>query len=64
MPTTAPVATAEGRGGAAIALADPVYLAIADDASMRERHRQRRARNVDAAFAQAPGGMLTDEQIE
>ena len=38
----------QGRGGAAIALADPVYLRIADEASMRARHRQRRTRDVDA----------------
>ena len=41
---------AQGRGGAAIALADPVYLAIVDEAIRAQSHRQRRTRNLDASF--------------
>jgi cytochrome c oxidase cbb3-type subunit III len=54
---------AEGRGGASMALANPVYLALVDEKA---------AHNVVAngvhgtsmpAFAQSAGGFLTDEQI-
>ena len=41
---------AQGRGGAAISLADPVYLAIVDEACNAQSHRQRRTRNLDAGF--------------
>jgi cytochrome c oxidase cbb3-type subunit III len=55
---------AEGRGGAAIALADPVYLGIVDEAAMREVV----ARGVQGTsmppFTQNAGGMLTDKQID
>ena len=53
----------EGRGGAAIALASPVYLAIADDASIRKAVAQGVPGTAMPAFAQASGGMLTDAQI-
>ena len=55
---------AEGRGGAAIALADPVYLAIADDASMRNVIANGVRGTSMPAFAQSAGGMLTDKQID
>src|SRR5262249_19378905 len=55
---------AEGRGGAAIALADPVYLAIADDASIRKVVANGVPRTSMPAFAQSAGGMLTDKQID
>ena len=55
---------AEGRGGAAIALADPVYLAIADDASIREVIAEGVSGTAMPAFAESAGGMLTDKQIE
>jgi mono/diheme cytochrome c family protein len=55
---------AEGRGGAAIALANPVYLAIADDASMRKVIAQGIPGAAMPAFAQSAGGMLTDAQID
>jgi cytochrome c oxidase cbb3-type subunit 3 len=55
---------AEGRGGAAIALANPVYLAIADDASIRKVIAQGVPGTAMPAFAQSAGGMLTDAQIE
>ena len=54
---------AEGRGGAAIALANPVYLAIADDASIRKVIANGVTGTSMPAFAQCAGGMLTDEQI-
>ena len=41
---------AEGRGGAAIALADPVYLGIVDEATMRKVIAERRARHLDAGL--------------
>ncbi len=55
---------AEGRGGAAIALASPVYLAIADDASTRKVIAQGVPGTAMPAFAQSAGGMLTDAQID
>ena len=55
---------AEGRGGAAIALVNPVYLAIADDAAMRNVIANGVRGTAMPAFAQSSGGMLTDKQIE
>jgi cytochrome c oxidase cbb3-type subunit 3 len=55
---------AEGRGGAAIALANPVYLAIADDASIRKVIAQGVPGTAMPPFAQSAGGMLTDAQID
>ena len=55
---------AEGHGGAAIALADPVYLAIADDAAMRKAIAKGVRGTSMPAFAQSAGGMLTDKQID
>ena len=55
---------AEGKGGAAIALANPVYLAIADDASIRKVIAQGVPGTAMPAFAQSAGGMLTDAQID
>jgi cytochrome c oxidase cbb3-type subunit 3 len=55
---------AEGRGGAAIALADPVYLAIADDAVIRKVVANGVHGTAMPAFAESAGGMLTDKQID
>jgi cytochrome c oxidase cbb3-type subunit III len=55
---------AEGRGGAAIALANPVYLAIADDASIRKVIARGIPGTAMPPFAQSAGGMLTDAQID
>lgn len=55
---------AEGRGGAAIALADPVYLAVADDALIRKVIANGVRGTAMPAFAQSAGGMLTDKQID
>jgi len=54
----------EGRGGAAIALADPVYLAIADDAVIRRVIANGVRGTAMPAFAVSAGGMLTDKQID
>jgi len=54
----------QGRGGAAIGLADPVYLAIADDASIRKVTADGVRGTAMPAFAQSAGGMLTDAQID
>jgi mono/diheme cytochrome c family protein len=54
---------ANGKGGAAIGLADPVYLAIADDATIRRITRDGVHGTSMPAFAQHSGGMLTDDQI-
>jgi cytochrome c oxidase cbb3-type subunit III len=54
----------EGRGGAAIALADPVYLAIIDEASMRKVIANGVRGTSMPSFAQSAGGMLTDKQID
>jgi cytochrome c oxidase cbb3-type subunit 3 len=53
----------EGKGGAAIALADPVYLAVADDAVVRRAAANGIAGTAMPAFAQRAGGMLTEKQI-
>jgi mono/diheme cytochrome c family protein len=55
---------AEGRGSAAIALSDPVYLAIADDAVIRKVIANGVRGTTMPAFAQSAGGMLTDKQID
>ena len=55
---------AKGRGGAALALADPVYLAIAGDAAIRKAITSGVRGSAMPAFAQTAGGMLTDKQID
>jgi cytochrome c oxidase cbb3-type subunit III len=54
----------EGKGGAAIALANPVYLAIADDSILHRAAANGIAGTSMPAFAQSAGGMLTDKQID
>jgi mono/diheme cytochrome c family protein len=54
---------AEGRGGAALALADPVYLAIADDTVLTAVIRGGVAGALMPAFGQSAGGLLTDQQV-
>jgi cytochrome c oxidase cbb3-type subunit 3 len=53
----------EGKGGAAIALASPVFLAIADDSAIRRIASNGVSGTPMPAFAQSAGGMLTDKQI-
>ena len=55
---------ANGRGGAAIALANPVYLAIVDERSMRATIADGVRGTSMPAFAQRAGGMLTEKQID
>jgi cytochrome c oxidase cbb3-type subunit 3 len=55
---------ADGRGGAAIALANPVYLAIADDAAIRKVIADGAPGTAMPAFAESAGGLLTDAQID
>src|ERR1700732_4049777 len=54
----------EGKGGAAIAVGDPVYLAIADEAVLRRAATNGIPGTSMPAFAQSAGGMLTDKQID
>jgi cytochrome c oxidase cbb3-type subunit 3 len=54
----------QGKGGAAIALGDPVYLALADDAVLRRTATNGIPGTSMPAFAQSAGGMLTDKQID
>jgi cytochrome c oxidase cbb3-type subunit 3 len=53
-----------GKGGAAIALADPVYLAVADDTVVRRATTDGISGTSMPAFAQSAGGMLTEKQID
>jgi cytochrome c oxidase cbb3-type subunit 3 len=55
---------AQGRGGAAIALSDPVYLAIVDQESMRKAIANGVSGTSMPAFAQSAGGMLTEKQVD
>lgn len=55
---------ADGRGGAAIALANPIYLAIADDAAIRKVIANGVRGTAMPAFAESAGGLLTDAQID
>ncbi len=54
----------DGKGGASIALANPVFLAIADDTVIRRTAANGEPGTPMPAFAQSAGGMLTDQQIE
>jgi cytochrome c oxidase cbb3-type subunit III len=54
---------AEGRGGASIALANPVYLAIVDENAVRNVVANGVRGTSMPAFAQTAGGFLTNEQI-
>jgi mono/diheme cytochrome c family protein len=55
---------AEAMGGAAIALRDPVYLAIAEDATIRRTVAKGVNGTQMPPFAQSEGGTLTDKQID
>jgi mono/diheme cytochrome c family protein len=54
---------AAGRGGASIALANPVYLAIVDENAVHNVVAKGVHGTSMPAFAQSAGGSLTDEQI-
>jgi mono/diheme cytochrome c family protein len=53
-----------GRGGAAIALANPVYLALADDRAIRNVIANGVRGTAMPAFAESAGGLLTNQQID
>lgn len=55
---------AQGRGGASIALANPVYLSIVDESTMRNIVTNGVRGTSMPAFAQTAGGMLTEQQVE
>jgi len=55
---------ADGRGGAAIALADPVYIALADDLAIRNATANGVRGTAMPAFAESAGGLLTNKQID
>ncbi len=55
---------ADGQGGAALALANPIYLAIADADVLRRVTADGIAGTPMPAFARRSGGMLTDQQID
>jgi mono/diheme cytochrome c family protein len=54
---------ADGKGSAAIALRDPVFLALADDATILAVASSGVPGTQMPPFAQSKGGMLTDQQI-
>ena len=54
----------DGRGGAAIGLGGPLYLAIADNATMSRVTADGVPETAMPAFAQSSGGMLTSAQID
>ena len=53
-----------GRGGAAADLSNPEYQALIDDASLRDVIANGEKGTLMPAFAQARGGMLTDQQVD
>ncbi len=54
----------DGTLGAAVPLNNPVYLALADDASIRKVIAQGRLGTAMPPFAASDGGSLTDAQID
>jgi cytochrome c oxidase cbb3-type subunit III len=55
---------ADGKSGAAIAMNNPVYLAIVDDASMHRVIAGGVPGTAMPPFAESAGGSLTDHQID
>jgi cytochrome c oxidase cbb3-type subunit 3 len=54
----------DGQGALTVGIGRPVYLAIANDATIRRTIEEGRPGTPMPAFAQRAGGMLTDAQIE
>src|SRR5262249_7579840 len=54
----------DGKGGAAIGLANPVYLAVADDDTIRRVTMKGVNGTQMSPFAHSEGGSLTDKQID
>jgi cytochrome c oxidase cbb3-type subunit III len=55
---------ANGQGALTVGIGRPIYLAIADDATIRGVIEGGRPGTAMPAFARKAGGMLTDAQIE
>lgn len=55
---------ANGQGALTVGIGTPVYLAIADDATIRHLVEEGRPGTAMPAFAQKAGGLLTDAQVE
>jgi cytochrome c oxidase cbb3-type subunit 3 len=55
---------ANGQGALTVGIGRPVYLAIADDATIRHVVEEGRPGTPMPAFAQKAGGLLTDTQVE
>ena len=55
---------ADGQGALTVGIGRPVYLAMADDSTIRDVIERGRPGTPMSAFAQNAGGMLTDAQIE
>ena len=55
---------ANGQGALTVGIGTPVYLAIADDATIRHVLEEGRPGTAMSAFAQKAGGLLTDTQVE
>jgi len=54
----------DGQGNGALGLANPIYLAIASDGTIRRVTERGIPGTLMPAFAKSSGGTLTDEQIE
>jgi cytochrome c oxidase cbb3-type subunit 3 len=54
----------DGKGNTALALANPIYLAIASDEVIRRATATGVRGSLMPAFAKSAGGTLTDEQID
>ncbi len=54
----------EGRGGPALGLSNPIYLAMVDDATLHRITAAGVPGTSMPAFASAEGGMLTDRQVD
>ena len=55
---------AHGKGGPAVSLRNPVYLAVVDDVTLRRVTANGISRTLMPAFARSAGGTLTDQQVE
>ena len=55
---------ANGQGALTVGIGRPVYLAIADDATIRKTIERGRPGTPMPAFAHKAGGLLTDAQID
>jgi cytochrome c oxidase cbb3-type subunit 3 len=55
---------ANGQGALAVGIGRPVYLAIADDATIRGVIEEGRPGTAMQAFAQQAGGLLTNTQVD